>query len=64
MAGAPAPMGSLDFVTPNAAIAVAVLSKDPKSIADDIIAMTANREGESELRTKRMQNSRSTFATT
>ena len=47
--GAPAPMGSLDFVTPNASVAVAVLSKDPKSIADDIIAMTANREGGSEL---------------
>ncbi|HEY1964266.1 MAG TPA: hypothetical protein VGG59_05015, partial [Acidobacteriaceae bacterium] len=46
--GAPAPMGSLDFVTPNASIAVAVLSKDPKSIADDIVAMTANRGGNSE----------------
>jgi hypothetical protein len=38
---APAPIGSLNFVTPNAAIAVAGLSKDPKSIADDLIAMTA-----------------------
>lgn len=38
---APAPMGSLDFVSPNAAAAVAVLSKDPKSIADDILAMVA-----------------------
>ncbi|MGD0629877.1 MAG: FecR domain-containing protein [Terracidiphilus sp.] len=36
---APAPMGSLNFITPNAAIAVAALSKDPKSIADDILAM-------------------------
>ena len=36
---APAPMGSLDFVTPNASLAVAVLSKDPKAIADDILAM-------------------------
>jgi hypothetical protein len=36
---APAPIGSLDFVTPNAAVAVAVLSKDPKAIADDIMAM-------------------------
>ena len=36
---APAPIGSLDFVTPNAAIAVAGLSKDPKEIADDILAM-------------------------
>jgi hypothetical protein len=38
---APAPIGSLNFVTPNAAIAVAALSKDPKSIADDLIAMAA-----------------------
>ena len=38
---APAPIGSLDFVTPNAAIAVAVLSKDPKAIADDLIAMAS-----------------------
>ena len=36
----PAPIGSLNFVTPDAAIAVAGLSKDPKSIADDLIAMT------------------------
>jgi hypothetical protein len=36
---APAPIGSLDFVTPNAAIATAFLSKDPKAIADDILAM-------------------------
>ena len=43
----PAPIGSLDFVTPNAAVAVAVLSKDPKAIADDIIAMTAKGAGNS-----------------
>ena len=42
---APAPMGSLDFVTPNASIAVAVLSKDPKTIADDIMSMTAPDRG-------------------
>ena len=36
---APAPIGSLDFVSPNAAIAVAALSKDPKAIADDVMAM-------------------------
>lgn len=40
--GAPAPIGSLDFVTPNAAVAIAGLTKDPKSIADDLIAMAAN----------------------
>jgi hypothetical protein len=38
---APAPIGSLNFVTPNAAIAVAALSKNPKAIADDLIAMAA-----------------------
>ena len=36
---APAPMGALDYVTPNAALAVGLLSKDPKAIADDILAM-------------------------
>lgn len=40
--GAPAPVGSLDFVTPNAAFAVAGLSKDPAEIADDIVAMLAS----------------------
>ena len=43
---APAPMGSLDYVTPNAAIAVALLSKDPKAIADDILAMAAPDEAQ------------------
>jgi hypothetical protein len=42
---APAPIGSLDFVTPNAAIALAVLSKDPKDIADDIMAMAQPENG-------------------
>jgi hypothetical protein len=44
---APAPIGSLTFVTTNAAIAVAGVSKDPKAIADDIIAMTAKGAGDS-----------------
>jgi ferric-dicitrate binding protein FerR (iron transport regulator) len=39
--GAPAPMGSLDFVSPNASVAVSLLSKDPKEIADDLIQMTS-----------------------
>ncbi len=43
----PAPIGSLDFVTPNASAAVAGLSKDPKAIADDIIAMTTRSTGNS-----------------
>jgi FecR protein/Protein of unknown function (DUF3352) len=38
---APAPIGSLDFVTPNAAIAVGLLSKDPTTIADDLMTMAA-----------------------
>jgi FecR protein/Protein of unknown function (DUF3352) len=42
---APAPIGSLDFVTPNAAIAVALLSKDPTMIADDLMTMAAAGEG-------------------
>ena len=42
--GAPAPMGSLGFVSPNAAVAISVLSKDPKEIADDLIAMTAESD--------------------
>jgi hypothetical protein len=48
---APAPIGSLQFVSPNASVAVAVLSKDPKTIADDIIAMAVakNQDGEQEL---------------
>jgi hypothetical protein len=36
---APAPMASLDFITPNAAVAIAVLSKEPKEIADDIMSI-------------------------
>jgi hypothetical protein len=37
--GAPAPVGSLDFVSPNAALAVAGVSKDPTAIVDDMMAM-------------------------
>jgi len=44
--GAPAPMGSLGFVSPNASVAVSLLSKDPKEIADDLIAMTAGDQDE------------------
>ena len=32
-------MGSLDFVSPNAALAVAGVSKDPTAIVDDMMAM-------------------------
>jgi hypothetical protein len=43
---APAPIGSLNFVTPNAAIAVAGLSKDPKEIAEDILAIAGEGKAE------------------
>ncbi len=43
---APAPIGSLDFVSPNAALAVAALSKDPKEIANDLMAMTEQSSSE------------------
>ena len=39
--GAPAAVGSLDFVTPNAALVVAGVTKDPASIVDDMMAMMA-----------------------
>ena len=42
--GAPAAVGSLDFVSPNAALAVAGVSKDPASIVDDLVAMMSTDE--------------------
>ena len=39
--GAPAAVGSLDFVSPNAALAVAGVTKDPALIVDDMMAMMA-----------------------
>jgi ferric-dicitrate binding protein FerR (iron transport regulator)/DNA-binding FrmR family transcriptional regulator len=42
----PAPIGSLEFITPNAAVAVAALSKDPAAIADDIMAMAVSKDGD------------------
>lgn len=42
--GSPAPVGSLDFVSPNAALAVAVLSKDPAAIADDMMSMMSSEK--------------------
>ena len=43
--GSPAPIGSLDFLTPNASLAAATLTKDPAAIADDLIAMAAHKRG-------------------
>ena len=48
--GSPAPVGSLDFVSPNAALAVAGVSKDPTAIVDDMIAMmSTDKNGEDQL---------------
>jgi len=41
----PAPIGSLDFVSPNAAFAAATLTKDPAAIADDLMAMASQANG-------------------
>lgn len=41
----PAPIGSLDFVSPNASLAAATLTKDPASIADDLMAMASQSKG-------------------
>jgi len=41
----PAPIGSLDYVSPDAAIAVAALSKDPAAIADDLLAIASASKG-------------------
>jgi hypothetical protein len=46
---APAPIGSLNFVSPNASVAIAGLSKDPKAIADDILAMAALNKDDQQL---------------
>jgi hypothetical protein len=40
----PGPIGSLDFVSPNAAVAMAALTKDPAAIADDLIAMSSQEK--------------------
>ncbi len=48
--GSPAAVGSLDFVTPNAALAVAGVSKDPTAIMDDMLAMMSqDKNGANEL---------------
>jgi hypothetical protein len=40
---APAPMGSLEFVNRNAAVAVAFIAKDPQLMLTDILNMSGNR---------------------
>ncbi|HWR14639.1 MAG TPA: FecR domain-containing protein [Terriglobales bacterium] len=39
---APAPMGSLEFVSRNASVAIALLAKDPQAIMTDIFSMGGN----------------------
>lgn len=41
----PGPIGSLEFVSPNAAIAIATLTKDPAAIADDVMAIASQAKG-------------------
>jgi hypothetical protein len=41
----PGPIGSLEFVSPNASVAVATLTKDPAAIADDIMAIASQARG-------------------
>jgi hypothetical protein len=41
---APAPMGSLDFVSQNAAAAVAFIAKDPQAIMDDVLSFGRDPE--------------------
>lgn len=41
----PAPMASLDFVSPAASIAVGTLTKDPAAIADDLMQIVAQKNG-------------------
>jgi hypothetical protein len=43
--GTPAPIGSLDFISPNASLALATLTKDPAAIADDLMAMATQKNG-------------------
>jgi hypothetical protein len=43
--GSPGPIGSLDFVGPNAAVALATLTKDPAAIADDLMTMASQASG-------------------
>ena len=46
--GAPAPVGSLDYVSPNAALAVAGVTKEPASIVDDMMAMISAEKNNSD----------------
>jgi hypothetical protein len=44
--GAPAPMGSLEFISPNAYVAACVLAKEPREIADEVMSVLRQRDPE------------------
>jgi FecR protein len=44
----PGPIGSLEFVSTNAAVAIATLTKDPAAIADDVMDIASQAKGEKE----------------
>ncbi len=47
---APAPMGSLDFISSNAALSMSLIAKEPKAILDDVLQMaTSERPDAKEL---------------
>jgi hypothetical protein len=43
--GAPAPMGALEFLTPNAQAVAAVVSKSPAQVMDDLLAFAGSKDG-------------------
>jgi hypothetical protein len=43
---APAPVGALDFVSPEARVAVAAVLKEPAEMLDDIVAVATTEDGE------------------
>jgi len=44
---APAPMGSLEFVSPNAYIAASAVTRDPAEMFDELLTIFAEKDGES-----------------
>lgn len=48
--GSPAPMGALEFVSPNALAAVSFLTKEPRRIADEVLAVIEKHNPEGFLR--------------
>jgi|CXWL01.1.fsa_nt_gi hypothetical protein len=44
--GAPAAMGALDYVTPDATLAAAFIAKEPAAMVDDILTLLAGHDGD------------------